>query len=417
MTAPARTAAGPPRALVAMLVVAYTLNFVDRQVIGILAGPIKADLALTDTQLGLMGGVAFAIFYGVLGIPMARLADRTTRSGVITGAIALWSVFTAICGLAPGFWTLFLCRVGVGVGEAGGVAPSYALVADVVPRESRSRALAIFSFGSPIGSALGIFLGGWLAMTVDWRVTFLVLGAAGLLFAPLFRVLVREPARATARSGAEVGVWPSLARNPTFWLLSLGAASTSLVGYGLLFWLPSFFARSHGLSLLATSRLYGAIVLVGGIVGLWAGGWLADRLALRSRRAYALVPAFALLAAVPLYAAGLLTSSLPLTVLLFVVPHALALMWLGPVTAAVQAIVPAASRATASAVFLLVLNVLGIGGGALFFGAVSDALALRLGAESLRYAILAGLTFYLAAAALFFAASRRIERDWRDDGR
>ncbi len=415
MTAPLTTSARAPRALVAMLVVAYTLNFVDRQVIGILAGPIKAELSLTDSQLGLMGGVAFAVFYGVLGIPLARLADHTTRSGVITGAIAVWSAFTALCGLAPGFWTLFLCRVGVGVGEAGGVAPSYALVADAVPSGSRARALAILSFGSPIGSALGILLGGWLAATVDWRMAFLALGAAGLLFAPLFRALVREPSRSVELRANAPALWPVLARNPTFWLLSLGAAATSLVGYGLLFWLPSFFVRSHGLSLLATSRLYGGIVLVGGIAGLWGGGWLADRLSQRSRRAYALVPAAALLAAVPLYAVGLLATSLPLTVTLFVLPHALALMWLGPVTAAVQGIVPAASRATASAVFLLVLNVLGIGGGALFFGAVSDALTLRLGAESLRYAILAGLGFYLVAAALFFVASRRIDGDWRDD--
>ena len=265
MTAPLTTSARAPRALVAMLVVAYTLNFVDRQVIGILAGPIKAELSLTDSQLGLMGGVAFAVFYGVLGIPLARLADHTTRSGVITGAIAVWSAFTALCGLAPGFWTLFLCRVGVGVGEAGGVAPSYALVADAVPSGSRARALAILSFGSPIGSALGILLGGWLAATVDWRMAFLALGAAGLLFAPLFRALVREPSRSVELRANAPALWPVLARNPTFWLLSLGAAATSLVGYGLLFWLPSFFVRSHGLSLLATSRLYGGIVLVGGM--------------------------------------------------------------------------------------------------------------------------------------------------------
>lgn len=202
--------------------------------------------------------------------------------------------------------------------------------------------------------------------------------------------------------------------NGSFWLLSLGAASTSLVGYGLLFWLPSFFARSYGLDLLTTSWLYGSIVLVGGVVGLWGGGWLADRLATQSRRAYALVPAAALTLAVPCYAAGLLSSSLPLTFVLFLVPNALGLMWYGPVTAGVQGLVPAASRATASAVYLLVLNLLGIGGGALFFGALSDALAGRLGQESLRYAILAGLAFYLVAAGLFFAASRRVERDWHE---
>jgi predicted MFS family arabinose efflux permease len=414
--------------MLAMLVIAYTLNFVDRQVIGILAAPIKQELGLSDTELGLMGGVAFALFYSVLGIPLAILADRTSRSGVIAMSIAVWSGFTALCAAATGFWGLFLARVGVGVGEAGGVAPSFALVADAVPSAQRARALSVFAFGSPIGSALGIFLGGYIATRFDWRVTFVVLGAAGLLFAPLFRRVVREP-RGSARPvssssapGVEVAhstrassvgeIWRALRGNGSFWLLSLGAASTSLVGYGLLFWLPSFFARSHGLDLITTSWLYGSIVLVGGLVGLWGGGWLADRLATQSRRAYALVPAIALTLAVPCYAVGLLTSSLPLTFILFLVPNALGLMWYGPVTASVQGLVPAASRATASAVYLLVLNLLGIGGGALFFGALSDALAGRLGQESLRYAILAGLAFYLVAAGLFFAASRRVERDW-----
>jgi len=437
--APGVVGAAPPSVarhgvMLAMLVIAYTLNFVDRQVIGILAAPIKQELGLSDTELGLMGGVAFALFYSVLGIPLAILADRTSRSGVIAASVAVWSAFTALCATASGFWGLFLARVGVGVGEAGGVAPSFALVADTVPPAQRARALSVFAFGSPIGSALGIFLGGYIATRFDWRVTFVVLGVAGLLFAPIFRRLVREPrGRASANAGAMsaptdvaavsvrsthapgIGeVWRALRGNGSFWLLSLGAASTSLVGYGLLFWLPSFFARSYGLDLLTTSWLYGSIVLVGGLVGLWGGGWLADRLATRSRRAYALVPAAALTLAVPCYATGLLTSSLPLTFVLFLVPNALGLMWYGPVTASVQGLVPAASRATASAVYLLVLNLLGIGGGALFFGALSDALAGRLGQESLRYAILAGLTFYLVAAGLFFAASRRLERDWHE---
>jgi predicted MFS family arabinose efflux permease len=404
----------PQRLALAMLVIAYTLNFVDRQVIGILAGPIKAELLLSDTQLGLMGGVAFALFYSVLGIPLGRLADRTSRSGVITGALAAWSAFTALCALAPGFWSLFLCRVGVGVGEAGGVAPAYALVADSVPRPQRARALAIFAFGSPLGSAIGIFLGGWLATEVDWRMAFVVLGFAGVAFVPVFRFAVREPVRPVLPVVETRTVWRELATNRTFWLLSLAAASTSVVGYGLLFWLPSFFTRSFELDLLTTSRVFGAIVLAGGVTGLWGGGWLADRLAQRSRRAYALVPAVALALAAPLYALGLLSHSLPLTIALFLVPHALGLMWLGPVTAAIQQLVAPESRATASAVFLFVLNLLGIGGGAVFFGVVSDALGAQYGAESLRFAILAGLGFYLLASALFVAASRRIVEDWRD---
>ena len=426
MTAPERSG---QRAALALLVVAYTLNFVDRQVIGILAGPIKADLGLSDTQLGVMGGVAFALFYSVLGIPLGLLSDRTSRSGVITGAIAVWSGFTALCGLATGFWSLFLARVGVGVGEAGGVAPSFALIADATPKERRARAIAIFALGSPIGSALGIFLGGWLAATVDWRWAFFALGAAGLLFVPIFRLGVKEPPRATPRDTGAAGTggataaerssghplrdsWLAVSRNPSFWLLSLAAASTSLVGYGLLFWLPSFFTRSFELDLLTTSRLFGAIVLFGGIGGLWFGGARADRLAATSRRAYALVPALALSLAVPLYAVGVLSSSLKLTFACFLAGHALGLMWYGPVVAAVQQLVPPDARGLASGIFLFVLNLLGIGGGALLIGAVSDAFTARFGAESLRYAILTVLGFYLVAVGLFLAASRRLERDW-----
>jgi predicted MFS family arabinose efflux permease len=398
----------------ALLVIAYTLNFVDRQVIGILAGPIKADLGLSDTQLGVMGGVAFALFYSVLGIPLGILSDRTSRSGVITGAIAVWSGFTALCGLATGFWSLFLARVGVGVGEAGGVAPSFALITDATPRERRARAIAIFALGSPIGSALGIFLGGWLATTVDWRWAFLSLGALGLLFAPIFRLGVKEPPRTTApATGAALReAWRVIAAKPSFWLLSLAAASTSLVGYGLLFWLPSFFTRSFGLDLLTTSRLFGAIVLIGGIGGLWVGGSRADKLAARSRRAYALVPALALSLAVPLYAVGVLATSLNVAFVCFLVGHALGLTWYGPVVAAVQQLAPPEARGLASGVFLFVLNLVGIGGGALFFGAVSDGFAVRFGTESLRYAILAGLAFYLVAVGLLIAASKRLEKDW-----
>jgi predicted MFS family arabinose efflux permease len=411
VTAPERTG---QRTALALLVVAYTLNFVDRQVIGILAGPIKAELALSDTQLGVMGGVAFALFYSVLGIPLGILSDRTSRSGVISGAIALWSGFTALCGLATGFWSLFLCRMGVGVGEAGGVAPSFALIADATPKERRARAIAIFALGSPIGSALGIFLGGWLATTVDWRWAFFALGAAGLLFVPIFRLGVREPPRTSPRAGGTSlrDAWRAVSGKPSFWLLSLGAASTSFVGYGLLFWLPSFFTRSYGLDLLTTSRLVGAIVLVGGIAGLWVGGSRADRQATTSSSAYAFVPAFALALAVPLYAVGVLSSSLPVTFACFLAGHALGLMWYGPVVAAVQQVVPPDARGLASGIFLFVLNLLGLGGGALFIGAVSDAFTARFGAEALRYAILTVLSFYVVAIALFVAAARRIGRDW-----
>src|SRR3546814_193075 len=201
------------RRVLAILLLAYIFNFLDRQIVSILAEPIKKDLGLSDGQPGLMGGLAFALFYTGLGIPIAWLADRKSRVTIISVSLALWSGFTALCGFAGNFWQLFLARMGVGIGEAGGVAPSYALISDSFPPHQRGRALAIFSFGIPIGSALGIFLGGWIASHIDWRAAFIIVGLAGLILAPLVKFGVPEAPRGAldgvriedAASLAEVG--------------------------------------------------------------------------------------------------------------------------------------------------------------------------------------------------------------------
>ena len=424
--AAAENATGPNespryRALVlAMLVLVYTFNFIDRQIVGILAVPIKADLGLTDTQLGLMGGLAFALFYTLLGIPVAMLADRANRTTIMTVALVVWSALTACCGYAQNFVQLFLARLGVGVGEAGGVAPAYSLVADYFPSSQRARALAVYSFGIPIGSALGIFFGGLIATLVDWRTAFIVVGIAGIVLAPVFKLVVREPPRGrydapgASRAVGFGEVVRALARKPSFWGLSFGASASSMMGYGLFFWLPSFFVRSHGLTLLDASLYFAAILLTGGVAGIWLGGWMADRYGAGRRRAYALIPAVAFLCTVPFYVAAVTTSSLVLSFALFLVPTALGLVWLGPVLSAIQHVVPAGMRATASAVFLFVNNLIGIGLGSVALGALSDVLSVRYGADSLRYAILAGTTFYLVAAALFLLSSRRLELDWEN---
>ncbi|HEX4737972.1 MAG TPA: MFS transporter [Allosphingosinicella sp.] len=406
--------------VLAILVFAYIFNFIDRQIVGILAVPIKKELALTDTQLSLMGGLAFALFYSGIAIPVAWLADRRSRVNIIAVAVGLWSVFTAACGLTVNFWQLFLARMGVGIGEAGGVAPSYALVSDYFPPERRARALAIFSLGIPIGSALGVFFGGWIASHLDWRSAFLIVGLAGIPAALLVRFGIKEPVRGGFDAGERAGdaappfpvVAAALARKPSFWLLSLGAASGSILGYGLIFWLPSFFTRSFHLPLAEVGTFYGSIVLVGGVAGTWLGGWLGDRLGTRNEAAYALVPAIAFLIAAPTYAAGVFAPSLPLAWILFVIPQMLGLAWLGPIIAAVQHIVPPNMRATASASFLFINNLIGIGFGIFFFGRMSDAMKAAHGEDSLRYSILYGLGFYLLAALLYFAASRTMKRDW-----
>jgi sugar phosphate permease len=418
-----------------LLILVYTFNFLDRQILGILAIPIKRDLGLTDTQLGLMGGVAFAVVYSTLAVPIAWLADRRSRTWIVAIALTVWSGFTMLCGAAGGFWQLFLARMGVGVGEAGGVAPSYSLIADYFPARQRARALAAYSFGIPIGTAAGTLFGGLLAAQVDWRFAFFVVGAAGLVLAPIFKLTVRDPRRggwetpaqpvddgpanAVEPAMAPETVAPAFARvagtvlpKPSFWLLAFGAASSSVCGYGVAFWLPSFFARSFEMSLTETSIFYAAIAFIGGMAGIWGGGVIADKVGGRSRGAYPLVPAAAFIIAMPIFFLAVNTDSRTAAFLLWLIPTGLNLAWLGPILTAVQHLGSSAMRSTVSAMFLLINNLVGIAGGLYYFGWASDMMAPRFGEESLRYAIYSGLGFYLLAAILFVAASRTLKRDW-----
>jgi predicted MFS family arabinose efflux permease len=402
-----------------VLVLVYTMNFLDRQILGILASSIKKDLDLTDGQLGLMGGLAFALLYSTLGIPIAWLADRSSRTKIIAIALGLWSAFTAACGFATSFWQLFLARVGVGFGEAGGVAPSYSVISDYFPKEERARALSVYSLGIPVGMSCGILFGGLIAAHINWRYAFFIVGGAGVVLAPLLRATVKDPPRGGAGATPTaaprfVDVLRTIAPKKTFWLLAFGAAMSSVCGYGLAFWLPSFFERSLGLDLVDRSWFFCGITFIGGCLGILGGGWLADKVGARNRSAYPLIPAIAFVIALPCFFAAVNTSSLVLAFPLFAIPTALNLMWLGPIVTAVQHLVPAHMRTTASAMFLLINNLLGIAVGLYYFGAVSDALRPHFGADSLRYAIYTGLGFYLLAAGLFALASRTIKRDWVD---
>ena len=407
-----RLAKGGSGLILGLLLIAYTLNFLDRQIVSILKIPIKAELGLSDTQLGLMGGIAFASVYSTLAIPFARYADRKGRARVIVLAVATWSLFTALCGLVTSFWQLFLARMGVGVGEAGGVAPSYALIAEHVPPQRRARAMAIFFLGIPIGSALGLFFGGWLAQAVDWRAAFIVIGIAGLPVAWLIARFVPnatpEPATKTAPFFEVLG---ELAAKPSFWFLSLGAASGSICGYGFGFWLPSFFSETLGLSLRNIGAYYGSIVLVGGALGIWLGGVASDRLGVARPAAYPAVPATAFLLSVPAYVVAVSTASRGLAWLLFAFAYALSLAWLGPITTAIQGLVAPGRRATASACFLLFVNLIGLGFGTFIFGFAADRLRPAYGAEAMRTAILGGLGFYVLAALLCGLAVITIRRD------
>lgn len=412
-------ATGGARVLV-ILLLAYILNFLDRQILGILAQPIKADLHLSDSQFGAIGGLAFALLYSALGIPLALIADRTSRSVVVAGALALWSGFTALCGLAQSSTQLFLLRLGVGVGEAGGVAPSYALIADYFPPERRGRALAIYSLGIPIGLACGTLAGAYLAALISWRAAFVTMGVAGVALAPVMLLLVRDlPKADRASEGGHAPlrqVFPLLARKPSFWLLAFASSFSSLSGYGLALWTPSVLMRSYGLSLVTTGQFLASLLLIGGTAGVFGGGWLADRLGSLDRRWYPRLPAIAWLITAPSFVLAFTSHGLFLIWPLLLIPNALNILWLGPVTTAVQHLAPQRMRATASASFLLINNLIGLGAGPLLIGVLSDHFKAHYGVELLRYAAMASTAFYLLAAALAFCAVRTIRRDWVSEG-
>jgi MFS family permease len=403
-----------PRVVLGMLLLVYVFNFVDRQILSILAGPIQRDLALSDGQMGLLGGVAFALLYSTLAVPLAWLADRTSRSWVITISLGLWSAFTALCGFAQGFWHVFLARVGVGIGEAGGVAPSYAIIGDYFPDRRRAFALSVYSLGIPLGSAAGVLAGGYIAAMVDWRVAFFSVGLAGVIIAPLFKLCVRDVPRPavqqqdTTRFATIAG---TLSRKPSFWLLSFGAATSSMLGYGLAFWLPSLLQRSFGLDLVEVSHFISGLLILGGVSGMLAGGWLGDRLGSGDRAFFAYLPAIAFVIGVPLFAAGMYSGDAKIAFVLFLIPQAMAYVWLGPVLSAVQQLVEPAHRATASALFLLINNLIGLGGGIYALGALSDFLLPHYGQEALRYSMLYSLVLYLVSAALLMLAGPRLRKD------
>ena len=399
-----------------LLLLAYIFNYLDRQILGILAGPIIADLRLTDTEFGLLSGPPFAILYSLLGVPFAYLADRTSRSRVIAVALAFWSAFTGLCGAATSFWQLFVFRMGVGIGEAGGVAPSYALISDYFEPRRRARAMAIFSLGVPIGLALGTLIGAYIAHAISWRAAFFVMGVAGIMLAPVLVVVVRDPTKAHHAGAAPISqVFPMLVRKPVFWLLAFAASSSSLCGYGLAVWTPSVLERSFGMGLLERGQFLASVILLGGCTGVFAGGWLADRLGALDRGWYARLPAIAWLITAPTFAAGLLAPNLWLAWPLLLIPNALNILWLGPVTTAVQHLVPQRMRATASASFLLINNLIGLGIGPFLIGGLSDALKHSYGAEALRYAAVACTSFYVLAALLMLMCVTRLRASWIED--
>ncbi len=405
--------------VLAMLVVVYVFNFLDRQIVTILAEPIKVDLGLNDTQIGLMTGLAFALFYTLLGIPLARLADRANRVSIITGALVIWSGMTALCGAAQNFAQLLAARIGVGVGEAGCSPPAHSLIADYYPPEKRASALSIYALGIPIGSILGLLSGGWIAELYGWRTAFFVVGIPGIVLAVLFKLTVREPLRgmsdrtrpADAAQPPLAATLRTLSRNRTMVHLAMGGALTSFVGYGLGQWLPAFFIRIHELGIAETATYFGLVLGVASAIGTFLGGALADRMATVDRRVYAWLPAAGVLGAFPFYVAAMLSGNPYVAIAILVVPSLLNSLWLGPAFGTIQNLAPMRMRALASAMLLFVLNIIGLGFGPFLVGVLSDLLSGPFGGDSLRYAILAATFAYFWAGGHFLLAGRSIRED------
>lgn len=395
-----------------VLMLVYVINFIDRQVLSILMEPIKRDLGLTDSQLGLLSGFSFALFYAVAGLPIARLADRTSRRNIVAGSMTLWSAMTALCGLAATFPQLLLGRVGVAVGEAGAGPPAHSMIADLFPHGRRSTALAVFATGVPIGILVGLVAGGWLNQAFNWRIAFAVVGAPGLLVSILVVATVREPAR-SAEAAAGEGASPAALRTlwrirPLPWLV-LAAAVHAYTAYGALQWTPAFMIRTFHMTTAQAGLSLGLLAGLTGIAGTLGGGWLGDRLGRRDLRWYAWSPALLIALGAPFYlAAYLWAPSAPWALLLLILPNAFGNSFTGPTYAMVQTLTPPRYRAFASAVLLFMISLIGFGLGPLSVGLASDSLHAAGVAAPLRPAMAALVLGDVIAVLLYLVAARAI---------
>ena len=416
--------------VLALLTLGYVFNFVDRQVMTILIEPIKTEFGATDTQMGLLSGLAFALFYATLGIPVARLADRWSRRNVLAISMTTWSAVTALCATATGFWHLLLLRIGVGVGEAGGTPPSQSLLADYFPPEKRAFAQAILATAPHIGVLVGLFGGAVIAEAYGWRSVFLVFGIPGVLLAVVIQLTVREPLKVSVpKEQAQAGLFAALGnifRLPSFVYIMLGVGFTGIGGYGLGVWSPSFLVRVHDMSLVDAGLYLGLIGVVGGSIGTISSGLLVDRLARHDKRWQLWLPAIGIFIALPTQLAFLLwpaehrlimgTIDVPFALVFMGISSVFATFWIAPSYAAVQNLVPQYWRTQASALMLLAINLLGMGLGPLLVGALSDSFS-QFGADSVRYGLSIGVSLsliggfaYIRGSALYAGALREREQ-------
>jgi MFS family permease len=407
-----------PRYVLAMLTAMYAFNYLDRYVLSMLIEPIKRELQLSDTALGFLTGPAFAVIYASFGIPIARLADRSSRRAILALSFAAWSAFTALSGWARSGLELTAARIGVGIGEAGGTAPAHSLLSDYFPANTRARALAIFQMGVYLGQFMGIYAGGILAVEIGWRMTFVAAGLPGLFLAVLLFASVREPQREQSDAAADETARPAfrdglraLWRLGSFRWLVLGGGIASFAGTGFGSWVPTMFVRVHDMSLAEVGRTYAWYNVPAALVGTLAAGWIADRLAQRDPRWLLRVPVISLVASLPFLLGVALLPDARLALLCAIPSGLLGAGWAPPVYGAGQNLVPPQMRAFASSLLVLSLTLLGQGAGPQIVGLLNDALAPRFGEDAIRWSLAIVLATTLLGAAMIVRAARSFARD------
>jgi len=402
-----------------ILTAVYVFNFIDRQILVILQESIKQELGLSDTQLGLMTGFTFAIFYVSFGIPIARLADKGNRRNIIAVSLTIWSTMTALSGVKQNFIQLLLARIGVGIGEAGGSPPSHSIISDLYPPKKRATALAIYSTGISIGILLGFLIGGWVNQYLGWRMTFLVVGLPGILLAVILRFTLKEPTRGHSDKDSEMAneqhsikdVFRLLREKKSFRCIAVGAGFAAYVSYTVTSWMPPFLARVHDMSSAEIGTWLSLIFGIGTGIGYFMGGYLTDRLSKKDKRWYLWLPALTLLLAIPLALVAFFASDANTTLLAIILPAFLNSLYLAPCIALTHGIVSVRMRALASAILFFVLNIIGLGFGPFVGGIISDMLQPSLGVDALRWALRNSAIASVLSASCLFMASKSIRKD------
>lgn len=408
--------------VVGVLFVVYVFNFMDRQVMSIVLDNIKQDFELSDTYMGFLGGFAFSLMYTFAGIPIARYADRASRRNVVTIGLLVWTGFTALTSFVTSFWQLFATRIGVGVGEAAGSPPSHSMISDYFPAHKRATALSFYGMGVFVGIASAMIFGGYIASNFGWRAVYLTVGLAGIPLAVLVRFTIRELPR--GYSDRVAGETTVLAEQPPLMdaikgilgirairFIIAGTAVQSLAGYGLMLWGAPFLMRVHHMSQTDAGLVLGLIFGVAGCSGVYCGGRLADYLGQRDERWYMRLPALQAVIGLPLLVGFLLSDDITIALCCFAPFYFIANMYIGPMFAMTQGLVPPSMRATASAINLFIVNLIGLGLGPFLMGFLNDALAAEYGAVSIRYSLLSVGSVGGTALYFFWQASRSLPED------